>query len=163
MSGLCEAQWCHQGLRLFLTFYSASLNIVTFLCVSCSVVSDSVTPQTEAYQASLSMGFSGKNSGVGCHSLLQEIFPTQGLNLGLLHCRQIVYHLSHQRSSPVTFSLVVFAAPRGLCLCPKQGENKVQRTKIFSYVALHFAGAGKPSSGYSAWSHRLESPPSPQQ
>ena len=30
------------------------------------------------------------------HSLLQEIFPTQGLNLGLLHCGQILYHLRHQ-------------------------------------------------------------------
>ena len=37
-----------------------------------------------------------KSTGVGCHSLLQGIFPTQGSNLGLLHCRQIVYHLSHQ-------------------------------------------------------------------
>ena len=37
----------------------------------------------------------GKNTGVGCHSLLQEIFPTQGSNLGLLHCRQILYQLSH--------------------------------------------------------------------
>jgi len=40
----------------------------------------------------------GKNTGVGCHSLLQGIFPTQGLNPGLLHCRQIFYHLSHQGS-----------------------------------------------------------------
>ena len=32
------------------------------------------------------------------HSLLQGIFPTQGLNPGLLHCRQILYHLSHQGS-----------------------------------------------------------------
>ena len=38
-----------------------------------------------------------KNIGVGSHSLLQGIFPTQGLNAGLLHCRQILYHLSHQR------------------------------------------------------------------
>ena len=30
-----------------------------------------------------------------CHSLLQGIFQTQGSNLGLLHCRQILYHLSH--------------------------------------------------------------------
>ena len=30
------------------------------------------------------------------HSLLQGIFLTQGLNMGLLHCRQILYHLSHQ-------------------------------------------------------------------
>ena len=31
---------------------------------------------------------------MGCHFLLQEIFPTQGPNLGFLHCRQILYHLS---------------------------------------------------------------------
>ena len=73
------------------------------------------TPWTEACQAPLSMGrifhvFSpcglrilnplqcspGKNTGVGSHSLLQGIFPTQGLNSGLLHCRQILYQLSHQ-------------------------------------------------------------------
>ena len=35
---------------------------------------------------------------VGCYSFLQRIFLTQGLNLGLLHCRQILYHLSHQGS-----------------------------------------------------------------
>ena len=40
----------------------------------------------------------GKNTGVGCHALLQGIFPTQGLNPGILHCRQILYHLNHQRS-----------------------------------------------------------------
>ena len=38
----------------------------------------------------------GKNTGVGCHVLLQGIFPTQGSNPGLPHCRQILYHLSHQ-------------------------------------------------------------------
>ena len=37
----------------------------------------------------------GKNPGVGCHSLLQGIFPTQGLNPGLLNCRQILYHLKY--------------------------------------------------------------------
>ena len=41
----------------------------------------------------------GKNTGVGCHSLHQRIFLTQGLNQGLLHCRQILYHLSHQGSN----------------------------------------------------------------
>ena len=37
-----------------------------------------------------------KNTTVGCHSLLQGIFPIQGSNPGLLHCRQILYHQSHQ-------------------------------------------------------------------
>ena len=40
----------------------------------------------------------GKNTGEGCHSLLQRIFPTQGLNLNLLHWRWILYHLSHRGS-----------------------------------------------------------------
>ena len=40
----------------------------------------------------------GKNTGVGCHALLQGIFPIQGLNSVLPHCRWILYHLSHQGS-----------------------------------------------------------------
>ena len=42
---------------------------------------------------------SGQNTGVGCRSLLQGIFPTQGLNPDLPHCRRILYQLSHQGSS----------------------------------------------------------------
>ena len=38
----------------------------------------------------------GKNSGMGCHSLFQGIFLIQRWILGLLHGRQILYHLSHQ-------------------------------------------------------------------
>ena len=38
----------------------------------------------------------GKNIGVSSCSLFQGIFPTQGLNLDLLHCRHLLYHLSHQ-------------------------------------------------------------------
>ena len=44
------------------------------------------------------LGKPSKNTGVGSHPLLQGIFPTQGSNPGLLHCRQILYHLSHQGS-----------------------------------------------------------------
>ena len=44
-----------------------------------------VTPQTVAHQAPLSMGFPGTNTKMDSHSLLQGIFPTQGLNLCLLH------------------------------------------------------------------------------
>ena len=42
--------------------------------------------------------FPGKSAGAGCHFLLQEIFPTQRLNPDLPHCRQMLYHLSHQGS-----------------------------------------------------------------
>ena len=39
------------------------------------------------------------NTGVGCHCLLQGIFPTQGLNPSPLHCRQILYHLNPPREA----------------------------------------------------------------
>ena len=47
----------------------------------------------------------GKNIGVGCHAFLQGIFPTQKLNPGLPHCRQILYHLSHQGSPKILESV----------------------------------------------------------
>ena len=40
----------------------------------------------------------GKNTGVGCHALLQGIFPTQGSNLALPHCRWILYCLSWEKT-----------------------------------------------------------------
>ena len=42
--------------------------------------------------------FPGKDTGVGCHFLLQGIFPTQGSKPGLLHCRQMLYWLSYKGS-----------------------------------------------------------------
>ena len=59
-----------------------------------SVVSDSLWPQG-LYSP---WNSPGPNIGVGSHSLLQGIFPTQGSNPGLLHCRRILYHLSHKGS-----------------------------------------------------------------
>ena len=55
-----------------------------------------VTPWTEARQFLCPWNSPGKNTGVRCHALLMGIFPTQGWNLGLLHCRQILYHLYYQ-------------------------------------------------------------------
>ena len=51
-----------------------------------------MTPGTIARQAPLSWDFPGKNTGVGYHFLLQEIFPTQGSNLHLLLGRKIPHH-----------------------------------------------------------------------
>ena len=44
------------------------------------------------------LDFAGNSTGVDCHFLLQRIFPTQRSNPGLPHCRQTLYHLSHQES-----------------------------------------------------------------
>ena len=66
---------------------------------SCSIVSDSyATPWTVDYQAPQSMEFSRQEYWSGLPFPLQGIFPTQGLNLGLPHYKQMLYHLSHQGS-----------------------------------------------------------------
>ena len=61
----------------------------------CGLVAQShltlVNPWTIALQALLSMDSPSKNTGLGCHFLLQRIFLTQESNLGLLHCRRILY------------------------------------------------------------------------
>ena len=54
------------------------------------------TGKTIAHQAPPPIGFSRQEKN--CHFLLQGIFPTQGSNLGLLHCRWILYQLSHKGS-----------------------------------------------------------------
>ena len=59
---------------------------------SLSVLSDSLRPHG-LYSP---WNSPGQNSRVGSRSLLQGIFPTQGLNPGLPRCRQILYQLSHQ-------------------------------------------------------------------
>ena len=67
--------------------------------VSCSVVSESLWPHgLQIVRLLFPYNSPGKNTGVGCHSLLQGLFPTQGLNPGLLHCRHVLYHLSRQES-----------------------------------------------------------------
>ena len=58
-----------------------------------SVVSDSVWPHCLCRP----WNSPGQNTGVGSLPLLQGIFPTQGSNPGLLHCREILYHLGNQR------------------------------------------------------------------
>ena len=65
-------------------------------CLLVSRVRLFVTPWTVAHQALCPRNSPGKNTGVGCHFLLQGIFLTQGLNLGLPYCRQTLYQLSHQ-------------------------------------------------------------------
>ena len=54
-----------------------------------------------------------------CPSLLQGIFPTQGSNPGLLHCRQILYHLSCQGS------------PSGFCFLQEAFQHKPSSSRIY--------------------------------
>ena len=70
---------------------SANMTMHLFLWRVLSCVWLFETPWTVACQAPLSMEFPNNNTVVGCHFLLQGIFPTQGSNLHLLNCRQILY------------------------------------------------------------------------
>ena len=83
---------------------TVSLGLWVTKVKSLSCVRLFATPWTVACQARPSMGCMFC-SGVGCHFLLQRIFPTQGSNPGLLHCRQKLYCLSHQGSSKQAESL----------------------------------------------------------
>ena len=65
------------------------------VATSCLIL---VTLWTVASRLLCPRGFLGKRTGMGCRFLLQGIFPTQELNPGLLHCRQILYRLSHKES-----------------------------------------------------------------
>ena len=97
---LLTPHWAHFhfSLHTVLTWKSKS--------VSRSVVSNSLQPQRLWPTRLLCPWTSpGKNTGVGCHSLLRGIFPTEGWNLHLLHCRQILHHLSHL----LTWRLCLFA------------------------------------------------------
>ena len=65
---------------------------IVILC-HCLVVSNSLQPhRLQPDRLLCPWNFPGKNTGVGCHFLLQGIFLTQRSNLGLLHCRWIFYY-----------------------------------------------------------------------
>ena len=83
-----------------------------------SVVSDSLWPHG-LYSL---WNSPGQITGVGSFSFLQGVFPTQGSNPGLPHCRQILYQLSHQGSVHVISSSFLFIAeyyqmPQFVYLC----------------------------------------------
>ena len=72
----------------------------------------------------------GKNTGVGCHFLLQGISPTQVLNLGLPHYRQILYHLSHQGSPRAWQGTIIFNQSTGLETIQEHSKNLAPRSRL---------------------------------
>ena len=95
--------WDH----LKVTCWIRNGNIYIYKSESCSVVSDSLWPHGLSPWNS-----PGQNTGVGSLFLLQGIFPTQGSNPGLPHCRRILYWLSH-KGSPRILEWVAFSFSRG--------------------------------------------------
>ena len=64
----------------------------------------------------------GQNPGVDSHSLLQGIFPTQGSNPGLSHCRQILYQLSH-KESPRILAYPFLSLLQGIFLAQESNQG----------------------------------------
>ena len=93
----------------------------------------------------------GKSTGVGCHCLLQGIFPTQGSNPGLPHCRQTLYPLSLQGSPHAAFcnmSLFHVKKVASLCQAPCAGFGMEQGYPVTtpcvpqsSASSVHFCSA----------------------
>ena len=83
-----------------------------------SVVSDSLWP----HGLHSPWNSPGQNTGVGSHSLLQGLFPTQGSNPGLPHCRRILHQLSHN-GSPRTLEWVAYPFSRGSC--PPRNQTRI--------------------------------------
>ena len=88
-------------------FLSAVLCLVTQCCHTLWNPMDCRLPGSSVH------GYSpGKNTGVSFRALLQRIFPIQGLNPGLLHCRWILYQLSYQ-GSPRILEWIDYPSSRG--------------------------------------------------
>ena len=82
------------------------LPVLSVLCLVTQVCSTLCDPMDcSPPDSSVHGDFPCKDTRVGFHALLQEIFPTQGSNPGLLHCRWILYHLSHQGSTVLSTTL----------------------------------------------------------
>ena len=88
-----------QPLPSYLGFSYLGRRVPENMCDSYSVMSDSLRLHgLKPARLLCAQNSLCKNTGVGCHPLLQGIFPSQGLNPGLKHCKWILYHLIHQGS-----------------------------------------------------------------
>ena len=80
----------------------------------------------------------GRNTGVGCHGLLQGIFPIQGSNPGLLHWGLMLYHLSHQ-GSPRILEWVAYPFSRGSSQPRNRTEVSCTAGEFFTNWAIREA------------------------
>ena len=91
---------------IFLPVQRVSFDFVCgLLCLLCLVAQLNLTlgdpVDCSPPGSSVHGDYPGKNTGVGCHALLQGIFPTQGSNPGVPHCRWTLYQLSHKGSPSI--------------------------------------------------------------
>ena len=105
----------------------------------------------------------GQNTGVGSHSLLQGSFLTPGSNLGLLHCRWLLYCLSYQGSSVTfghsnsTFRLLHQLRQAGLFCGNKKSKTLLSYSKKCSVLYVHmFTKRSDPHNMDEPYKHNVE-------
>ena len=88
----------------------------------------------------------GQNTGVSSLSLLQGIFPNQGSNPGLPHCRQIIYQLSHKGSPYNPHRLGRYQLnTRSLSISEVQGTILNNKQITFSSLSRSYLNCGQTS------------------
>ena len=114
----------HQVCRTDPSPLLCSVSCESFLLMCMRSFSLFVTPWTVVRQAPLSMGFPSKNPGVGCHFLLQEIFPTQGSNPHLLR-------LLHWQADSLPLSHLVLTSERKVLMPSSDATKNNARESLF--------------------------------
>ena len=106
-------------------FLERSLILLTIPCKSLSHVWLFAVSWTVTRHAPLFIEFSRQEYQSGSYFFLQEIFWTQGLNPSLLHCRQILYHLSHRGSPLFLVDIIPWTAIQVL-----RGQGALPRQRL---------------------------------
>ena len=118
-----------------MTLYSVIFFLKTMLLPLSHSVMPTLRPHgLEPAGSSVHGDSPGQNTGISCHAFLQGIFPTQELNSGLPHCRQILYHLSHQ-GSPRILKWVAHSFSGGSFRPRNQTRDSCLESRFFTSCA----------------------------
>ena len=140
----CEFITCYIYIVYHIVYYTLLFRVCMFVYIyphiCClllfSVISDSfVTPWTIAHQALLSMDNPGKNTGVGCHFLLQGIFLTQGSNPHVLHWQVGSYHwATNHQGSLYIYMKPMYIYEAYICMCIYYITSNFLSLSCYSYT-----------------------------
>ena len=142
------ANTCSPKSHIYVLFYTNLFKFLTlsFLTVerkwkwkwSCSVVSDSLWPYgVKPTRLLCPWVFPGKNTEVGCHFLLQGIFPTQGSNSVLPHCGQNLHRLSYERILSWYYYLIYLQPTCDISIKSKRKCLQSYKFSFISYISLY--------------------------
>ena len=123
------------------------------VCVhACLVVSDSLQPWTAAHQTPLSMKFSRQEYWSGLHFLFQRIFPTQGLNLCLLHL--LNWHACSLPAEPPgkpPYPHVLSSKTHNTSLTRGKKQRKCNQGTVFIIPEQYSSKLSRSSKGRKVW------------